>query len=139
MALNEIFAYSRQRTRERLVPSGTLPGAPLLINSRPCVALTARQDATKTFNIAGGVSHTYPIGSAGQAAGSATVAFDGTFEFTGITGVTTSTAQDTAIYITAGGALTTTSTANTLFGYVDNPRDYTAATGKAAVRIAQVN
>lgn len=136
MALNEVFQYSRSKVRERAVPSGTLAGAPLLINSRPCVAITSRADATKTFTLADGSSRTIPTGNPWQTAGSATVAFDGTFEFTGITGVTTSTTNDTAIYITSGGALTTTSTANTLFGYVDLPTGYILATGKAPVRIA---
>lgn len=136
MALNEVFQYSKSKTRERAVPSGTLPGAPLLINSRPCVALTARSDATKTFSLADGSSRTIPIGNPWQTAGSATVAFDGTFEFSGITGVTTSTANDVAVYITSGGALTTTSTSNTLFGYTDYPTSYTKQAGVAPVRIA---
>ena len=136
MALNEVYRYDREKTRERPVPSGTLPGAPLLINARPCVAITARSDATKTFTLADGSSRTIPIGNPWQTSGSATVAFDGTFEFTGITGVTTSTTNDTPIYITSGGLLTTTATSNTLFGYTDIPTSYTLATGKAPVRIA---
>ncbi len=135
MANNMIYAYNRTRTRERQVPSGTQPGVPLLINSRPCVTLTARGDATVTTTRADGSSYTYPNGGAGNASDSATVAYDGTFEFTGITGVTTSTGQDVAVYITSGNALTTTATSNTLYGYTDYPRDYVKATGKAPVRI----
>lgn len=138
MSLNEVLAYNRAKTAERPVPSGTLSGAPLLINSRPCVTITARSDATKTFSLADGSSRTIPIGSAGQTAGSATVAYDGTFEFA-VTGVTTSTAQDTAVYITSGNALTLTATANTLYGYINYPTSYTQKNGVAPVRIAQVN
>lgn len=136
MALNLVFQYTASKCRERAVPSGTVSGTPLLINARPCVAVTSRSDATKTFTLADGSSRTIPVGNPWQTAGSATVAYDGTFEFTGITGVTTSTANDTAIYITSGGVLTTTSTSNTLFGYVDLPTGYVQATGKAPVRIA---
>jgi hypothetical protein len=139
MSLNDVYGYTPRDTAERAVPSGTLPGTPLIINSRPAVAITARADATKTFTLADGSTRTVPIGNPWQTAGTATVAFGGTFEFKGITGVTTSTGQDVAIYITSGGALTTTSTANTLFGYTNYPTSYTKATGQAAVRIAGNN
>lgn len=135
MALNFIYEPRGADVAERAVPSGTKAGDPLLIGIRPAVAVTSRQDATKTFTLADGSSRTIPVGSASQTVGAATVAFGGTAEFTGITGVTTSTAQDVAIYITPGGALTTTSTANTLFGYTNYPVSYTKATGKAPVRI----
>ena len=65
----------------------------------------------------------------------ATVAYDGTWEFSSITGVTTSTGQDVAVYITSGGVLTLTSSGNTLYGYTDYPRDYVKAAGIAPVRI----
>jgi hypothetical protein len=135
MALNEVYQYTRFKTRERPVPAGTVAGAPLLINTRPCVAITSRSDATKTFTLADGSSRTIPVGNPWQTAGSATVAFDGTFEFSGIAGLTYPLANDTAIYITAGNTLSTTAAGNTLFGYVDNPTSYTGVAGKAAVRI----
>lgn len=136
MAKNLVYRYSGEKTRERQVPSGTQAGTPLLINSRPCVTITARGDATISNTFAGvTISGTAASLGSGNLADSATVAYDGTWEFTGITGVTTSTAQDVAIYITSGGALTTTSTSNTLFGYTDYPRDYNKATGRAPVRI----
>lgn len=134
MAKNMVYRYTGEKTRERVVPSGTVAGAPLLINSRPAVALTSRGDAVKTDN-SGAFSITRPVGGVGNLNDSATVAFDGTWEFTGITGVNASTGQDVAIYITSGGALTTTATSNTLFGYTDYPRDYAKATGRAPVRI----
>lgn len=135
MATNLVYVYSKERTRERQVPSGTQPGTPLIINARPCVTITARGDATVTKTLADGSQVTRPNGGAGNLPDSATVAFDGTWEFTGIAGVTTSTAQDVAIYLTSGGALTTTSTSNTLYGYTDYPRGYTKAANKAPVRI----
>lgn len=134
MAKNMVYRYSGEKTRERVVPAGTLAGAPLLINSRPAVALTSRGNATAT-STQGSFSVTRPVGGVGNLDDSATVAFDGTWEFTGITGVTASTGQDVAVYITSGGALTTTATSNTLFGYTDYPRGYAKATGRAPVRI----
>lgn len=136
MALNLIYVYSKERTRERPVPANTQPGVPLIINARPCVTITARGDATATKTLADGTVTTFPNGGAGNLPGSATVAYDGTWEFTSITGVTTSTDSDVAIYLTAGGVLTNSSSGNTLYGYTDYPRGYTKATGKAPVRIA---
>lgn len=135
MSRNLVYNYNHEKTRERAVPSGTKAGAPLLINSRPAVAITARKDDTTTFPLGDGSSRTIPTGSADQSDGMATVAFDGTWEFTGISGVTTSTGQDVPVYITSGGALTTTATSNTLFGWTDYTPGYTKATGKAPVRI----
>jgi hypothetical protein len=63
------------------------------------------------------------------------VALDGTWEFASITGVTSSTAQGTVIYITGGGALTTTATDNTRFGVVNYPATYSKAAGVAPVQI----
>lgn len=134
MAKNMVYRYTGEKTRERVVPAGTLSGAPLLLGTRPAVALTSRGDAVDSQTI-GDVTVTRPAGGIGNLPNSATVAFDGTFEFTGITGVTTSTGQDVAIYITGAGALTATATGNTLFGYTDYPRDYFKQAGVAPVRI----
>lgn len=134
MAKNLVYRYTSEKTRERVVPAGTVAGAPLLINTRPAVAITSRGNAT-TSETFGSFSITRPSGGVGNLDDSATVAFDGTWEFTGITGVNASTGQDVAIYITSGGALTTTATSNTLFGYTDYPRGYAKATGRAPVRI----
>lgn len=136
MAKNLVFNFTNEKVRERQVPSGTVAGTPLLINTRPAVALTSRGDVqiAQTFgNLT--ITEAANAKGSGNLANSASVAFDGTFEFTGITGVTTSTGQDVAVYITSGGALTTTATSNTLFGYTDYPRDYNKATGRAPVRI----
>lgn len=135
MALNKVFQETERKNRERQVPAGTQPGTPLLINTRPAVALTARGDATKTSVLPDGVSVTFSNGGVGNLPDSASVAFDGTWVFEGVTGVTTTTGQDVAIYITSAGALTATEGTNTLFGYTDYPRDFAKATGRAAVRI----
>ena len=134
MATNKVFNGIESRNRERVVPAGTQPGTPLLINSRPAVALTARGDATKASDLPGGYSITFNNGGVGNLADSASVAFDGTWEFA-VTGATTSTGQDVAVYITSAGALTLTEGSNTLYGYTDYPRDFAKAAGRAAVRI----
>lgn len=67
------------------------------------------------------------------------VATDGTWEFESINGVTTSTAQSTPIYITSGGALTTTATSNTKIGEVNYPASYHKVAGVAPVKILGSN
>lgn len=131
MAINQIFAPSK--SFERAVPSDTVAGTPLLINSRPAVTITARGDATDSVTV-GGVTVEYPVGGVGNADDSASVVFDGTFEFA-VTGALTNTGQDVAVYITGGGALTLTEGANTLFGYTNYPVDYRKEAGRACVRI----
>ena len=135
MAMNMVYPFSREKARERQVPSGTQSGAALLINTRPCVALTARGDSTNTKILADGTTITRNVGGAGNLFDSASVAYDGTWEFA-IAGIPTNTAQDVAVYITAGNVLTLTLTGNTLFGYTDYPRDYVKTVGIAPVRIA---
>lgn len=135
MAINMIYRYNGEKTRERPVPSGTQSGTPLLIGSRPVVTLTARGDSTETVTAPDGSTITYKNGGAGNASDSATVAYDGTWEFGTITGVTTSTGQDVAIYITSGGVLTNSSSGNTLYGYTDYPKGYVKVAGVAPVRI----
>ncbi len=136
MALNQIFAPTHGKNRVRVVASGVVSGQPLLSGAEPAVALTDRGDAVKTTAIAGSglTSVTYKSGGAGLAANEASLAFDGTFEFA-VTGATTGTDSGVAVYITAGGALTTTLTGNTLFGYTDYPKGYRKEAGRAPVRI----
>lgn len=134
MALNKIYSETKSKNRSRAVPSGTVAGVPLLVNARPAVTLTARSDATRTDTLSDGTAITYNIGGVGSPAGEATVAFDGTFEFA-VTGATTSTASDVAVYITSGGTLTLTASTNTLYGYTDYPTDYVKKAGRAPVKI----
>jgi hypothetical protein len=133
MALNKIYAYTQEKTRERQVPANTQSGTPLVINTRPCVTITARGDATRS-NTVTGITVSGPVGGVGNLPDSATVAFDGTWEFA-VTGATTSTGQDVAVYLTTGGTLTLTVGTNTLYGYTDYPRGYTKVAGRAPVRI----
>ena len=135
MAMNMIFPYNRERTRERQVPTGTLAGTALLINLRPCVSITSRGDATVSKTLADGTVIIRNVGmSTGTAFDSATVAFDGTWELA-IAAIPTNTATDTPVFITAGNVLTLTSTGNTAFGFTDYPRDYVKTVGIAPIRI----
>lgn len=133
MALNRIFKENERDNRARVVPSGTKSGDPVLIGARPAVALTDRGDATKTVTL-GGTSITLPSGGVGLADDEASLAFNGTFEFE-VTGATTSTAQDSVVYITSAGALTTTATSNTRYGTVDYPKGYFKRAGILPVRV----
>ena len=135
MAMNMIYAFSREKGRERQVPVGTQSGAPLLINGRPCVAVTARGDATNTKVLADGTTITRNVGGAGNLFDSATVVYDGTWEFA-IAGIPTNTGQDVQVYITSANVLTLVLTGNTPFGFTDYPRDYVKTVGIAPVRIA---
>jgi hypothetical protein len=137
MALNKIYASTEAKHRLRTVGTNVQPGTPLLVNARPAVTITASGDATKTqtTNLPSGLtSITYENGGFGNPDNQAVVAYDGTWEFA-VTGATTSTASDVAVYITSGGALTTTASGNTLFGYTDYPPDYRKTAGRAPVRI----
>jgi|SRR5665647_917367 len=137
MALNRIFKENERNNRARVVPSGTVSGDSLLLGTRPAVALTDRGDASHTFTDAGtGISITLPWqGGSGLGATEASVAFDGTWEFTVATS-TTATAQDALVYIVvADNTLTLVATANTLYGAVDYPQGYHKADGILPVRI----
>lgn len=148
MALNKIFASTQELHRDRELslitspspaPASIQPGVPVVIGSRPAVSITASGNATKTeaSNLPAGItSITYQNGGVGNSASpaSATFAFDGTFEFA-VTGATTSTASEVAVYITTAGALTLTEGTNVLFGYTDYPEGYRKEAGRAPVKI----
>lgn len=141
MALNLVYRGDPRKNRERVVASGTVSGDPLISGGRPAVALTSRGDATSTFTTPQGYTLSgVQSGGVSNATDSATLAFDGTYEFSGVvstgtTPVPTSTAQDTAVYITSGGALTLVATDNTLYGHVDYPPGYYKVAGTLPVRI----
>lgn len=136
MALNQIFAPTTGKCKAREVDAGVTAGTPLLSGDLPAVALTDRGDATRTQAVAGSnvTSITYKTGGASLADDEASLAFDGTFEFA-VTGATADTEDDVEVFITAAGALTTTGTGNTHYGYTDYPRDYRKEAGRAPVRI----
>lgn len=134
MALNKVYEGTAELNRERPVPAGTLAGVPLIIGGRPCVTITARGDATAKETLPGGGELTRPVGGFANAKDSATVAYDGTYEFA-VTGAATGTANDVEVFITSANALTLTKAENTHYGWTDYPRDYFKRAGIAAVRI----
>lgn len=148
MALNKIFASTQELHRDRALslitspsspPSEIQPGVPVVVGARPAVSITASGNAekTQTTGLPSGISSvTWENGGVGNSAdpASATFAFDGTFEFA-VTGATTSTASETAVYITSAGALTLTEGSNVLYGYTDYPVGYRKEAGRAPVKI----
>ena len=141
MAKNMIYKYDEKKTRVRTLAATVQAGTPLLdpTDSRPAVALTASGDSTQTItaNLPLGWSSVTGVanGGAGLEGKETTLAYDGTWEFASITGVTNSTASGVQIYITSGGVLTNVSSGNTAYGRTDYPLDYKKATGVAPVRI----
>lgn len=147
MALNKIFTGNPERNRDRALagttapstpPTTIQPGTPVKFADGPAVALTASGNATKTQTspLPGNLtSVTWNNGGVGNASGHATFAFDGTYEFA-VTGATTSTADGVEVFIvTASGALSTSSSSATHFGYTDYPVGYVKESGRAPVRI----
>lgn len=135
MALNRIYKGDERNNRARVVPSGTVSGAPLLIESRPAVALTDRGDATRSFTLGGLTVSGLPSGGVGLADTEASLAFDGTFLFP-VTGATAGdSAQGTVVYITSGNALTLTASGNTRYGTVDRPIGFHNIAGSLPVRV----
>lgn len=141
MATNTIFAPKTVNNRARVVPEGTVAGDHLIIEGRPAAAVTDRGDATRTTTVTPGnvTSVTYKSGGASLEPTKATVAFDGTHLWD-VTGVTTATGNDVAVYRTSGATptLTLTEGSNTLFGYTDYPESYAKEAGKAPVRIGDI-
>lgn len=146
MATNMIYRYSSSKTRDRALSGMTIPttayttiqpNVPVMFGTRSAVSLTADGAATVTRTTDLPLpltSITYENGGVGNADAHATFAFDGTWEFA-VTGGLTTTKSDTAVYITNAGALTLTSTNNTLYGYVDLPVGYSITAGTLPVRI----
>lgn len=147
MALNKIFASTQSKHRDRALslitapsaPSSIQPGVPVLFGSTPAVSLTASGNATvtKSTGLPEGInSINYDNGGVGNGVDPATAsfAFDGTWEFA-VAGVSTSTANEVAVYMKSDGTLTLTNTEATLFGHTDYPVGYAKASGRAPVRI----
>lgn len=138
MALNRIRPGDERNNRARVVPEGTVSGDFLVVGGRPAAALTSRGDATKSETMTGlGITVSgIKSGGVGLEPDQASLAFDGTYAWP-VTGVTATTANDVAVYITGGATPTLTLTAgsNTLFGYTDYPEGYNKVAGEAPVRI----
>lgn len=142
MATNLVYRNTDSDNRVETLAATYQPGLPVLsLASKPAVTVTASGDATRSEVIPGvGTLSGVPNGGAGLVGKQVTLAFDGTWEFlaTSFTGTApnpTTIAQGTAIYITSGMLLTTTLTANTLYGYVDFPPTYNKTRGFVPVRI----
>lgn len=134
-ALVEIWDIGAEAAARTLVKKGDRFGVTLTNTSDISGNVGSKTYGRVTVSLAkqGGVGNSKAAAiDATQAAG---VAVDGTWEFEGITGVTTSTAQSTEIYITDAGALTTTKDSNTFVGVVNYPATYTKAAGVAPVKI----
>lgn len=140
MATNLVYRNTDARNRVETLAATYGAGVPVLsLGGQPAVTITASGDHTRSdstlfppYTISG-----IPDGGAGLVGKQVTLAFDGTWEFlaSSITGVTTSSAQGTKVYITSGGALTGTATSNTLFGTVDYPVDYDKTRGYVPIKI----
>lgn len=146
MALNLIFKGTDGRNRDRLLstitqpttpPTTIQPGTPVKFADGSAVSLTASGNGTVTQTTTlppGLTSITYTNGGVGNTSGSASFAFDGSYEFA-VTGATTSTANGVEVYITTAGALTLTASTNAHYGWTDYPVGYEKVAGRAPVRI----
>ena len=108
MATNEIFREADNFSAA--VPAGTLSGAPVLVlGAIPAICQTKE-------------------GEGGNIAGRATVTSKGVHSVSTTDAVS---AEGTKLYITSANAITTTATANTLFGYSVHKPDGTGGTKSA--------
>ena len=146
MAKNMVYRYDGEKTRERALATVSVPtaapttiqtGIPVIFGDGAAVSLTASGNSTvtETVNLPNGISSVnFDNGGVGNLEGSASFAFDGTWEFA-VVGATTSTASGVAVYMTPTGGLTLTESTNTAFGFTDYPRDFAKVAGRAAVKI----
>lgn len=136
MALNLVYRNIDSKNRVEDLGKTLAPGAPAVSKAGlPVVAVTGSGDYTVSVDGGSGTTISgIPAGGVGLEGQQVTLAFDGTWEFA-VTGATPTTAQGVKVYITAAGALTTTATSNTEFGYVDWPVDYDRTRGLVPVRI----
>ena len=137
MATNLVYRNTDAYNRVETLAATYASGVPVLsLGGKPAVTVTASGDHTRSEVIPGsGTLSGIADGGVGLVGKQVTLAFDGTWEFTGITGVTTSAAQGTVVYITSGGSLTGTASGNTRFGTVDYPVDYDKTRGPVPVKI----
>ena len=139
MALNLVYRNDNKKNRVETLAATHAPGEPVIsLSGEPAVTITGSGDYTKSETIEGvGTLSGVPAGGVGLVGKQVTLAFDGTWEFptANITGVTASTAQGTAVYITTAGALTATEGTNTPFGSVDYPPDYDRTRGFTPIKI----
>lgn len=134
VATREVFAPIPGTAEIWDVDAEVAKGTAITNNGRSGVALGNSGGHTFSKTVQG-ITISGPDGAAGYNALQVGVETTGTFEFDAITGVTASTETGTLVYIDSTGALTTTSTSNTLFGSVNYPQGYAKATALAPVKI----
>jgi hypothetical protein len=135
MAINRVFAGNDKNNIVRVVPEGTKSGDFLLVNGRPCVAITDRGNAAREIAL-GEYVVTYPSGGVGLKDDEASLYTDGTYDLP-VTGADDTTGQDVPVYIVDGTlTLTKPETDPVVFGYTNYPADnYDRKDGIAPVRI----
>ena len=139
MATNKIFEEDARTNRALVVPSGTKSGDFLIVGGVPCVAITDRGDAQRTFDLGPIGEITVPSGGASLASNQATVATTGTWELP-VVGAGNSTGQGVEVFWDdTKKELTLTGTGNTAVGVTDYPIDYARTDGIAPVRIGAPN
>ena len=139
MATNKIFEEDARTNRARVVPLGTKSGDFLIVDGVPCVAITDRGDAERTFSLGPIGKITVPSGGASLASNEATVATTGTWELT-VDGADKDTGQGVEVFWDdTKKELTLTSTGNTAVGVTDYPVDYARTDDVAPVRIGAPN
>lgn len=122
------------------VASEVAVGTALLNGTRAGVAYANSGGHTRTDAVSAAPASIsgIPDGGVGLSALEASVATDGTYEFA-VTGADGTTANGTAVYaVVASGkitSLTLTSTSNTLWGVINNPKDYVGSASKSCVKI----
>ena len=113
-------------------------GTALINNDRPGVAYTPSGAHTATKTVGPLTISGVPDGGAGLDAMEVSVATDGGYEFA-VTGAGPSTVNGTKVYAVVASSkiteLTLTASTNKLFGVVNNPKGYVAASGVACVKI----
>lgn len=139
MATNLVYRNTDSQNRVEDLEATLAPGTAVVSTAGlPAVTVTGSADYVRSEVIPGvGTLSGIAAGGVGLVGQEVTLAFDGTWEFptADVAGVTATTEQGTAVYITTAGALTATEGTNTLFGYVDVPPGYDRARGFTPIRI----
>lgn len=115
-------------------------GTALINGTRAGVAYAPSGGFTRSEDLGPYTISGIPAGGVSLDALEASVATDGTYEFA-VTGATANTANGTAVYaVVSSGRITSLTTsdgsgANTLWGFINNPKDYAASASAICVKI----
>lgn len=108
VASRMIFSDQPEQRRVRVVPAGTAPYTPLLLEGEPAISVTGRGNRAWTQTNIDGSTFPRQGGGVGLPNDSATVSFTGTYGLD-VTGAKADTAQGTLVYLnTKTGKLTLT-------------------------------